>query len=114
MKTDSTVTGNANEWQTFATLDGQPFNPDGSAQPTAPYNPISTFQFDANGIPLNTNGALNTGNTFNPVTLTGANISGLLSNGASFPNNVTIIGVTKLVHLQKYQHSMQGLLKIKY
>ncbi|AQQ00520.1 MULTISPECIES: flagellar hook protein FlgE [Pseudoalteromonas] len=90
VKTDSTVTGNANEWQTFATLDGQPFNPDGSAQPTAPYNPISTFQFDANGIPLNTNGALNTGNTFNPVTLTGANISGLLSNGASFPNNVTI------------------------
>ncbi|WP_149981582.1 flagellar hook protein FlgE [Pseudoalteromonas rhizosphaerae] len=91
VKTDAAVTGNANEWQTYATLDGQAFNPDGSSQgATGPFNPISTFQFDANGLPLNTNGTANTGNTFNPVVLDSTNLTGFLSNGASFPNNVTI------------------------
>ena len=91
VKTDSTVTGNANEWETYATLDGQPFNPDGTGQGnTGPFNPISTFQFDANGLPLNTNGAANTGNTFNPVVLDGTNMTALINNGASFPTDVAI------------------------
>lgn len=91
VKTDPSVTGNANEWQVYATLDGEAFNPDGSAQgSTGPYTPISTFQFTASGLPLNTNGAANAGITFDSVNLGGANMTGLLSNGASFPNDINI------------------------
>ncbi|MFM9481369.1 flagellar basal body FlgE domain-containing protein, partial [Streptomyces scabiei] len=54
VKTDSTVTGNENEWQVFATLDEKPFSPAGAEETATPYTPLSTFQFDASGLPLNT------------------------------------------------------------
>lgn len=91
VKTDAAVTGNANEWEVYSTLDGQVVNPDGTPQgATGPFTPISTFQFDANGLPLNTNGNPNAASTFDSVVFDGTNLTGILSNGASFPNNVTI------------------------
>ncbi|MCF7498538.1 MULTISPECIES: flagellar hook protein FlgE [unclassified Pseudoalteromonas] len=95
VKTDATVTGNDNEWQVYATLDEKPFSPAGVEETAAPYTPLSTFQFDSSGLPLNTNGAPNTDATFNPLSIpngagAGVGLSDLLSNGASFPEDVNI------------------------
>ncbi|MBL0687906.1 MAG: flagellar hook protein FlgE [Pseudoalteromonas sp.] len=72
----------ANEWQVHGTLDKQPFDATGAA--TATPSPLSTFGFDASGLPATTDGVPNVGPTFTDVNLTGANLSGLLSNGAQF------------------------------
>ncbi|RJF34642.1 flagellar hook protein FlgE [Pseudoalteromonas gelatinilytica] len=90
VKTDAAVTGNDNEWQVYATLDEKPFAANGTEQTASPYTPISTFQFDSSGIPQSTDGVANTDATFNPLTLPSAGLSGLLSNGASFPDDVNI------------------------
>ncbi|MEQ5873777.1 flagellar hook protein FlgE [Pseudoalteromonas sp. NFXS39] len=90
VKTDAAVTGNDNEWQVFATLDEKPFAANGTEQTASPYTPISTFQFDSSGLPQSTDGTPNTDATFNPLTIPSAGISGLLSNGASFPDDVNI------------------------
>lgn len=95
VKTNATVTGNENEWQTFATLDKTPFSPAGVAETVAPYTPLATFQFDSSGLPLNTDGAANVGATFNPIAISGGGggvpgLSDLLGNGASFPDDVQI------------------------
>ena len=71
-----------NEWQVHGTLDKQPFDATGAA--TATPSPLSTFGFDASGLPATTDGVPNVGPTFTDVNLTGANLSGLLSNGAQF------------------------------
>jgi flagellar hook protein FlgE len=71
-----------NEWQVHGTLDKQPF--DASGTPTATPSPLSTFGFDASGLPATTDGVPNVGPTFTDVDLTGANLSGILSNGAQF------------------------------
>ncbi|GKW51867.1 flagellar hook protein FlgE [Pseudoalteromonas sp. NCCP-2140] len=90
VKTDSAVTGNDNEWEVYATLDEKPFAADGTEQTTTPYTAISTFQFDSSGLPQSTDGNPNTDATFNPLTLPSGGLSGLLSNGASFPDDVNI------------------------
>ncbi|WP_462176629.1 flagellar hook protein FlgE [Pseudoalteromonas gelatinilytica] len=95
VKTDATVTGNDNEWEVYATLDEKPFAANGTEQTASPYTPISTFQFDSSGLPQSTDGTANTDATFNPLTLpngvgAAAGLSDLLSNGASFPDDVTI------------------------
>ncbi|EWS98048.1 flagellar hook protein FlgE [Pseudoalteromonas sp. SCSIO_11900] len=71
-----------NEWQVHGTLDKTPFDATGAA--TATPSALSTFGFDASGLPATTNGAPNVGPTFTDVNLTGANLSGILSNGAQF------------------------------
>ncbi|GAB0112352.1 flagellar hook protein FlgE [Pseudoalteromonas distincta] len=76
------VKTNANEWQVHGTLDKTPFDNTGAAAATP--TPLSTFGFDASGIPATTDGVANVGNTFNDVDLTGANLTGLLTNGAQF------------------------------
>ena len=95
VKTDAAVTGNDNEWQVYATLDEKPFAADGTEQTTTPYTPLTTFQFDSSGLPLNTDGVANTDASFNPLTLpngagAATGLSDLLSNGASFPDDVTM------------------------
>ncbi|CAM3018483.1 flagellar hook protein FlgE [Pseudoalteromonas distincta] len=98
------VVGDENMWQVHTTLDGKSFDENGLEQTAAPYNPISTFRFDASGQPLSTNGVANTGSTFNPLAITSATpgLSDLLNNGATFPNDITINwrdeanGVTKI------------------
>ncbi|MDP2635412.1 MAG: flagellar hook protein FlgE [Pseudoalteromonas sp.] len=95
VKTDAAVTGNENEWQVHATLDEKVFNPAGAEETAPPYTPISTFQFDASGLPLNTDGTPNTDTTFNPIAIPGggggvAGLSDLLTNGASFPDDVEV------------------------
>lgn len=82
------VKTNANEWETHTTLDQQAFDASGTA--TATPSELSTFGFDSSGLPATTNGAANTGNTFDDVVLDATNLSGLLSNGASFPSDVVI------------------------
>ncbi|WP_105168815.1 flagellar hook protein FlgE [Pseudoalteromonas sp. T1lg23B] len=77
----------ANTWEVFGTLDGTQFDNTGTA---GTGTPIATFGFDASGLPSTTDGAANTGTTFNPLTLTGGNLTGMLSNGATFPNDVTM------------------------
>jgi flagellar hook protein FlgE len=73
-----------NQWDVHATLDGQQFDDTGANGTT----PISNFEFDSSGLPLT---PVSQGNsTFDPVTLGAVNLSGLLSNGASFPNDVNI------------------------
>jgi flagellar hook protein FlgE len=73
-----------NQWDVHATLDGQQFDDTGANGTT----PISNFEFDSSGLPLT---PVSLGNsTFDPVTLGAVNLSGLLSNGASFPNDVNI------------------------
>ncbi|WP_276753709.1 flagellar hook protein FlgE, partial [Pseudoalteromonas marina] len=95
VKTDSAVTGNDNEWETYATLDGKSFSPAGLEETTAPFTPLSTFQFDSSGLPSSTDGVANTGTTFNPLTVPGgagatAGLSDVLTNGASFPDDINI------------------------
>jgi flagellar hook protein FlgE len=77
-------TANNNEWNVHGTLDGQEFDANGNGAA----GPISTFTFDASGLPSIP--VTPPSNTFDPVSLTAANISGLLSNGATFPNDVNI------------------------
>ncbi|WP_064662640.1 flagellar hook protein FlgE [Pseudoalteromonas sp. MQS005] len=95
VKNDPSVPGDENQWDVHATLDGKSFDTNGVEQTVAPYTPISTFKFDSSGLPQDTNGIANTGNTFNPLTVPGgagaaAGLSDLLSNGASFPVDVEI------------------------
>ncbi|KZN33006.1 flagellar hook protein FlgE [Pseudoalteromonas luteoviolacea] len=80
---------NPNEWQVFATLGGKPFSSNGTEiVPPATITPITEFEFNAQGFPNTTAGVANTGTTFNPLTLTAANVSGLLTNGATFPSDI--------------------------
>ena len=95
VKTDSAVTGNDNEWETYATLDGKSFSPAGLEETAAPFTPLSTFQFDSSGLPSSTDGVFNTGTTFNPLSVPGgagaaAGLSDVLTNGASFPDDIDI------------------------
>lgn len=76
-----------NEWQVHGTLDKQPFDATGAA--AAAPSPLSTFGFNASGLPETTDGAPITGTTFDDVNLNAADFSGLLTNGAQF-NNVDI------------------------
>ena len=78
-------TATNNQWEVRATLDGQEFDSTGTNPPAGP---LSTFTFDSSGLPQTPVTAPNT--TFDPVSLTAANLSGLLSNGATFPNNVNL------------------------
>ncbi|MDI4653727.1 MULTISPECIES: flagellar hook protein FlgE [Pseudoalteromonas] len=77
-----------NTWEVHGTLDSQAI--DGDPANAGVNDPLSTFGFDANGLPATTDGAANAGNTFDDVVLASAEISGLLSNGASFPSDVEI------------------------
>lgn len=79
-------TATNNEWQVRTTVDGTEIDSTGAAGAGV----VSTFLFDSSGLPSQTNGAANTGATFNPLSLNAANLSGVLSNGATFPNNVNI------------------------
>ncbi|MBD1582986.1 flagellar hook protein FlgE [Pseudoalteromonas sp. S16_S37] len=76
----------ANTWQVFGTMDGTQFTPGGAAGT----GPITTFTFNASGLPSApiTGG----GTTFDPLTLTGpgAGLTSLLTNGATFPNDITM------------------------
>ncbi|KZN39528.1 flagellar hook protein FlgE [Pseudoalteromonas luteoviolacea S2607] len=83
-------TTNPNEWQVYATLNGQQFGANGQAV-TPPGAPITEFEFNAQGFPVSTGGTANTGTTFNPLSIpAGANagLSTLLTNGATFPGAV--------------------------
>ena len=72
----------SNEWDVRATVDGTEVDNAGNAGA----GPITQFTFDAAGLPLQTDGTPNAGATFNPMTLSGANLSasGILTNGAQF------------------------------
>ncbi|MEJ6473042.1 flagellar hook protein FlgE [Pseudoalteromonas piscicida] len=94
-KTDGVAPNVENQWEVFATLDQKPFNAAGVEQTTTPYTPITTFVFDSAGIPQSTDGNANTGNTFDPLSLpngagAATGLSDLLSNGASFPTDITL------------------------
>ncbi|MBQ4831806.1 flagellar hook protein FlgE [Pseudoalteromonas sp. MMG010] len=84
VKSDPAVT--TNEWTTYATLDGQDFDSSGAAG----VGGLTTFGFDSSGLPESTNGVANTTNTFDDAVISGTNLSGLLTNGASFSNDITI------------------------
>ncbi|RZF84802.1 flagellar hook protein FlgE [Pseudoalteromonas sp. CO325X] len=77
----------SNEWDVRATVDGTEVDSGGNAGA----GPITQFTFDAAGLPQQTDGTPNTGSTFNPLTLSGANLStsGILNNGAQF-NDITL------------------------
>ncbi|NOU50765.1 flagellar hook protein FlgE [Pseudoalteromonas sp. JBTF-M23] len=77
----------SNTWEVFGTLDGTQFDNTGTA---GTGTPITTFGFDASGLPSTTDGGANAGTTFDPLTLTGTNLTGILTNGATFPNDVTM------------------------
>lgn len=77
-------TANNNEWEVRGTLDGQEF--DAGGNPAA--GVLTTFQFDASGLPQAP--VTPPSATFDPLSLNAANFSGLLSNGATFPNDVNI------------------------
>ncbi|WP_046003955.1 flagellar hook protein FlgE [Pseudoalteromonas rubra] len=86
-------TTDPNEWQVYATLDKKPFNINGTD--AAPIGPITEFGFDSNGNPATTGAAANpvTGTTFDAFNIpagVGAGLSTLLTNGATFPNNVAL------------------------
>jgi flagellar hook protein FlgE len=83
VKTDPDVT--SNEWTTYATLDGDDFDSTGTAGTGA----LSTLGFDSSGLPSTTDGTANTGTTFEESVITGDNLSGLLTNGASFSSDIT-------------------------
>ncbi|MBH0028569.1 flagellar hook protein FlgE [Pseudoalteromonas sp. SWN29] len=76
----------SNTWETHGTLDGESFDGTGAAGVGA----LSEFGFDASGIPSTTDGVGNTDTTFDPKELDATNLSGLLTNGASFPDNIKI------------------------
>jgi flagellar hook protein FlgE len=73
-----------NKWEVHATLDGAEFDATG----TAGAGVISNLEFNSNGLQLAPVTLPNS--SFNPVALTGTNLTGLLSNGANFPNDVNI------------------------
>jgi flagellar hook protein FlgE len=77
---------NPNEWEVRATLDQQEFDATGTAGSAV----LSNFGFNASGLPSTTNGVANTTASFDSTTLSGANLSGLLTNGAQFPADVEI------------------------
>ncbi len=74
----------ANTWNVHATLDGTEFDATGAAGT----GPITTFVFDSSGLPQSPLNAA--GTTFAPVSLTAANLTGMLSNGAQFPTDVNL------------------------
>jgi flagellar hook protein FlgE len=81
-------TANANEWNVHATLDGTEFTSAGAAGA----GPVTSFLFDSSGLPDSTNGVaiVPPEITFAPTALSSANLTGMLSNGAAFPNNVNL------------------------
>lgn len=86
------VVGDENMWEVHTTLDGKSFGEDGIEQTAVPYTPMTTFRFNESGLPVSTDGVANTGNTFNPLSVTGSSpgLSDLLTNGATFPNDIAI------------------------
>jgi flagellar hook protein FlgE len=81
---EAPIPAEPNKWKVYATLDGQQFDNTGASGK----DPISTFTFDSSGLPSTPVKAGNS--TFDPVTLGATPLSDLLSNGASFPNDVNI------------------------
>ncbi|KPH63873.1 flagellar biosynthesis protein FlgE [Pseudoalteromonas porphyrae] len=80
---------NANSWSVYATMDKQPFDITGAATATGAHTPIDSLQFTAAGLP----DVAAPETTFPDVVLpsgAAAGLSTLLSNGAQFPNEITV------------------------
>jgi len=83
-------TGAENSWDVYATLDGKVVGSNGEEQTTATYAPLTTLGFNSSGLPSTTGGVANTNTTtFDEILLpagSGAGLSTLLDNGATFPS----------------------------
>ncbi|WP_064435342.1 flagellar hook protein FlgE [Pseudoalteromonas neustonica] len=80
---------NANSWSVYATMDKKPFDITGAATATGAHTPIDSLQFTAAGLP----DVAAPETTFPDVVLpsgAAAGLSTLLSNGAQFPNEITV------------------------
>ena len=82
-------TGAENSWDVYATLDGKVVGSNGEEQTTTPYEELTTLGFNSSGLPSTTDGNLNANTTtFDEILLpagSGAGLSTLLDNGATFP-----------------------------
>ncbi|TVU76158.1 flagellar hook protein FlgE [Pseudoalteromonas distincta] len=83
-------TGAENSWDVYATLDGKVVGSNGEEQTTTPYEELTTLGFNSSGLPSTTDGNLNANTTtFDEILLpagSGAGLSTLLDNGATFPS----------------------------
>jgi flagellar hook protein FlgE len=87
---DAAAGGTDNSWEVYATLDGKVVDATtGGEQTTTPYTPLTTLGFNSSGLPSTTGGVANTNTTtFDEILLpagSGAGLSTLLDNGATFP-----------------------------
>ncbi|MBG9994184.1 flagellar hook protein FlgE [Pseudoalteromonas sp. NZS127_1] len=86
---DAAAGGTDNSWEVYATLDGKVVDGTTGGEQTAPYTPLTTLGFNSSGLPSTTGGVANTNTTtFDEILLpagSGAGLSTLLDNGATFP-----------------------------
>lgn len=87
VKQDPAVANNS--WQVFATMDEIPIDINGNATATGAHTPIDTLQFTAAGLP----DVAAPETTFPDIDILSTGTTGLsqrLTNGAQFPNNITV------------------------
>jgi flagellar hook protein FlgE len=87
VKQDPAVANNS--WQVFATMDEIPIDINGNATATGAHTPIDTLQFTAAGLP----DVVAPETTFPDIDILSTGTTGLsqrLTNGAQFPNNITV------------------------
>lgn len=87
VKQDPTTT--PNQWQVYGTLDGKNFGTDGVETVAGSHTPIDTFEFTSAGLPNVTSPAT----TFDDIDLSSdatTGLTSLLTNGASFPDDVSV------------------------
>ncbi|MBH0038085.1 flagellar hook protein FlgE [Pseudoalteromonas sp. SWN166] len=78
-----------NEWDVYSTLDGKNFGTDGVETVAGSHSPIDSFEFTSAGLPNVTPPAT----TFDDIDLSSdatTGLTSLLTNGASFPDKVTV------------------------
>jgi flagellar hook protein FlgE len=74
----------ANTWNVYATVDGNDFTGAGAA------GQLTTLTFDQSGLPESTDGTPNTDSTFDSVLLGGTDLSSMLTNGATFADDISV------------------------
>ena len=74
----------ANTWNVYATVDGNDFTGTGAG------GQLTTLTFDQSGLPESTDGTLNTDSTFDSVALGAAGLSSMLTNGATFADDINV------------------------
>jgi flagellar hook protein FlgE len=87
VKQDPAVANNS--WQVFATLDELPIDINGDPTATGAHTPIDTLQFTAAGLP-DVTAPETTFPDINIASTATDGLSDILTNGAQFPNNITV------------------------